>query len=224
MANQIKTDGFEFYLPSCRAFVLLSELLLQVRETFRDFIDGLVQVAVLVVLRIEILLVTAALLARHNRAVLERVRLGFRFRRRSRKSHNVRRVRHVLGRHAVRTRVGRVGPIGGRRDPRRHDRRRLSRRRSRQLKASRSIMVLILRSMVVVLMLVVVVVVVMLLLSWRQLRWLLLLLLLVVMVVLVVIMIVLLLLLLLLVMAGRRRTHFKRRTRPSGCHLLLSVP
>lgn len=223
MANQIKTDDLEFYLPSCRAFVLLSELLLQVRETFRDFIDGLVQVAVLVVLRIEILLVTAALLARHNRAVLERVRLGFRFRRRSRKSHNVRRVRHVLGRHAVRTRVGRVGPIGGRRDPRRHDRRRLSRRRSRQLKASRSIMVLILRSMVVVLMLVVVVVV-MLLLSWRQLRWLLLLLLLVVMVVLVVIMIVLLLLLLLLVMAGRRRTHFKRRTRPSGCHLLLSVP
>ena len=32
-----------------------------------------------------------------------------------------------------------------------------------------------------------------------------------------------LLLQLLLVMAGRRWTHFKRRTRPSGCHLLLSV-
>ena len=80
---------------------------------------------------------------------------------------------------------------------------------------------------VVMVVVVVVVVVVLLVMSWRQLRWLLLLHLMVAAAVLVVVMVVLLLLLLLLqlllVMAGRRGTHFKRRTRPSGCHLLLSV-
>jgi len=71
-------------------------------------------------------------------------------------------------------------------------------------------------------------VVVVLLMSWGQLWWLLLLLLhlvlLVMVAVLVIVVVVLLLLQLLLVMAGRRGTHFERRTRPSGCHLLLSVP
>lgn len=68
------------YLPSRGALVLLSQLLFQVRETLGNFVDGLVQVAVLVVLRVEILLVAAALLARDDRSVLQSVRLGIRFR------------------------------------------------------------------------------------------------------------------------------------------------
>lgn len=88
-------------LPRGGAFVLLPELLLQLSETFGDFVDGLVQVAVLVVLRIEIFLVAAALLARDDTLVLKRVLGLFR--------SGVRHVHHVLGR--IRTRVGCVRAV-----------------------------------------------------------------------------------------------------------------
>ena len=61
------------YLPCGGSLVLLTELLLQLGEALRHFVDGLEEISILVVLRVEILLVAAALLTADDAAVLLRV-------------------------------------------------------------------------------------------------------------------------------------------------------
>lgn len=86
------------HLPILGALVLLPELLFELSETLRYFVDGFVKVAVFVVLRVEIFFVAAALFARHNRLVLQRVLSGSVHRFDGRVMVMVRYFHHVLGR------------------------------------------------------------------------------------------------------------------------------
>lgn len=74
LINLVLVDDLTFdLLPSAGTLVLLPQLFLELSETLRYFVDGFVEVAVFVVLRVKVFFVTAALFARHNWLVLQRV-------------------------------------------------------------------------------------------------------------------------------------------------------